>query len=70
MIRIIYGRKFTINVDFITKVIGLLNEGMKFFKQKNASEEAVKGFPKNDQEDAKLVKVGNFYDLSQIKDIW
>lgn len=66
----LYGRQFTINVDFIAEVTRLPNEGMKFFKKKKASNEAIKHLPKNDQEDEKLVKVGNFYDLAQVKDIW
>ena len=67
---ILYGRKFILNVDFIVEVTRLTNEGMIFFKKKKYLEEVIKHFPKNDQEEVRLVNVGNFYDLSQIKDIW
>lgn len=59
----LFGRQFTINAEVITEITGLPNEGMKFFKQKKVAEEVVRKFPKNDQEENDLEKVGNFYDL-------
>ena len=56
--------------EFIVEITGLPMEGLKFRKETSISKDAFKKFPKNEEEEKKLVKNGDFYDLDQIKVIW
>lgn len=67
---ILHGFMVHITEDFIAKVIGLLKEGLKFSKEMTISNVAFKKFSKTEEEEQKLEKNGDFYELKQIKVIW
>lgn len=56
--------------EFVTEVTGLPMEGLKISKETNILNVAFKKFPKTDEEEKKLEKNVDFYNLSQIKLIW
>ena len=56
--------------DFIVEVTGLLTDGLKCSKETSISNVAFKIFPKTKEEEKKLEKNGDFYELNQIKVIW
>jgi len=53
--------------DFNTEVTRLPKEGIKFSKETNISNAAIKKFLKTKEEEKKLEKNGEFYELNQIK---
>ena len=55
--------------DFIAEVIGLPKDGLKYSKKMSISNATFKKFPKTEEE-KKLEKNGDFYELNQIKVIW
>ena len=56
--------------DFITKVTRLLREGIKFSKETSISNATFKKILKTNEEEKKLEKNRDFYELNQIKVIW
>ena len=66
----LHGVTVKLTEDFIAKVIGLPNEGLKFNKETSISNAAFKKFPKREDKEKRLKKNGDFYELKQIKVIW
>ena len=54
----------------IAEVTGLSKEGIKFNKETRISNAAFKKFPKTKVEEKNLEKIGDFYELNQIKVTW
>jgi hypothetical protein len=65
-----HGVTVHITEDFIAEVTGLPKEGMKFSKETGISNTTFKKFPKIEEEEKKMEKNGDFYELNQIKVIW
>lgn len=63
----LHGVTMELIEEFIAKISGLPMEGLKFKKETNISNVVFKRFPKNEKEEKKLVKDGDFCDLDQIK---
>ena len=66
----LHGVTLNLTREFIAEISVLPMEGLKFKKETNISNVAFKKFSKNEEEEKKLVKNGDFYDLNQIKVIW
>ena len=66
----LHGVMVHLTEDFIAEVTGLPKEGIKFNKETGISNAAIKKFLKTKEEEKKLEKNGDFYELNQIKFIW
>ena len=66
----LHGVTMKFSEEFITKIMGLPMEGLKFSKETSILNVSFKKFPKTNEEEKKMEKNGNFYDLIQIKVIW
>lgn len=56
-----------ITEGLITKVIDILLEGIKFYRDKKMSANAINDFVKNDKERDKLIKIDTYYYIESIK---
>lgn len=67
---ILFGGKVIINEGLIGEVTGLSIEGMKFFRDRKISDEAVMKFPKSEEEREVMVKVSNsYFEANTIKNL-
>lgn len=62
----IYGVSYVVNVEVIAHVTEILDEGLKFFRDKTFSADAVKDFAKN-MDEKELVKSETYYEMDSIK---
>lgn len=65
-----HGVIVKLSKEFIAETTGLPMEGLKFSKETSISNATFKKFPKSDEEEKKMEKSGDLYNLSQIKVIW
>lgn len=64
-------RKVKVNETMIVEAIGLPMDDIKFYRDRKLSDAAVKKFPKDEEEKARLVKGSHTYYLPKvIKLIW
>ena len=59
-----HGVMVHLTKDFIVEVTRLLKEGIKFSKETSISNDAIKKFMKTEEEEKKLEKNGDFYELN------
>lgn len=67
---LLHGVTVYISEDFIVEITSLLMEGLKFRKETTISNVTFKKFLKTEEEEKKLEKDGDLYELKQIKVIW
>ena len=60
----IHGVTMKLSKEFIIEIMSLPMEGLKFSKETSILNAAFKKFPKIDEEEKRLDKNGDFYDLS------
>lgn len=67
----ISSRKVKVNETMITEAMGLPMDGIKFYRDRKLSNVAVKKFPKDEEENARLAKGSHtYYSPKVIKLIW
>ena len=64
------GVSFQVTEDVISHVTKILVEGLKFYRDKKVSANAVKDFAKNTKERNELVKCETYYEMDSIKKLW
>ena len=64
------GVSHQFNVDIISLIVEIPNEGINFYRDKRMSTNAVKDFAKDVVEKKKLVKVETYYEIDSIKKLW
>ena len=60
----LHGVHVNLFEEFIAEITGFLMEGLKFSKETNILNVAFKKFPKINEEEKRIEKSGDFYDLS------
>ena len=64
------GVSHQVSVGTIALVTKIPNEGIKFYRDKKMSANAIKDFTKNTDEKKKLVKNETYYEMDSIKKLW
>ena len=64
------GVDFQVNEGVVTKVINSPNQGIKFYRDKKISLNAVKDFANDAKEMKELVNIGAYYESASIKKLW
>lgn len=68
----LFQETWKLDEDLVVEVIGLQKEGTKFYRDQKFAVEAIKNFPKSDEEKVQLTKKENvsYYLPHQVKSFW
>ena len=64
------GVTHQISKGLIAEVTEILQNGIKFYRDKKMSANAINEFIKDDEERDKLMKIDTYYDIESIKKLW